>query len=122
MEAKEIELLGRMLYPLVYLDQTNSDDENLTIMDYLSSEEKEQPEIKVEVTLNNDYLKSLLDYLEPEEKLLIMLRYGLIDGKERDRRSLAASLRSPEGETQKKIDAILLKIRAISERQKVNLE
>lgn len=95
MSAKEIEALHKMLYPVGHLDKANSDDENLTIMDYLSSETKEQPEIKAEVELNKEYLFSLLDYLEPDEKLFIMLKYGLIDGKERDKRQMAASLRCP---------------------------
>ncbi len=123
MDAKEIKLLGMMLFPLVYLDQTNSEDENLTLLDYVSSEESQQPEQLAEVVANQQLLISLLAQLNEDDRSFIMLMYGLIDGKERSKKDMAASIRRmPEADVQKRTEQILAKLRSMSDKEKANLD
>ncbi len=68
MTAEQIKLLGRMLYPTIYLNQANSEDENLTILDYISSDSCFQPENCTEINVNKSYLNSLLNLLTTEER------------------------------------------------------
>lgn len=122
MDAKEIQLLGRMLYPLVYLDQSNSDDENLTMMDYISEKEEKQPEYIAEVSANEALVNNLLSKLPEDEKAFIMLQFGMVDGKQRDKRSMASSIRRmSESEIQKKTEQILDKLRKLGLHSKANL-
>lgn len=111
-----------MVLPLTSLDQTNTEDENLTILDYISSDYEQQPEQRIEAVMNKEYVAELLSSLDEEEKLLVMYKYGLLDGKERDKKGMAASLRRMgEVEVQKKLDVILAKLRTIADKEKANL-
>lgn len=123
MSADEIELLGRMLHPQVYLDQSNSEDENLTMLDYLSSDWEQQPEVVAEVSTNKQNLQKLLMQLDSEDdRNFIMMRFGLIDGKERDKRDMATHRKISEAEAQRKTDAILAKLSGIAKRGEFNLD
>lgn len=122
MSREDVEFLGRMLHPHASLDESNSEDENLTIMDYLSGDEDEQPEVIVELHDNKQKLLSYLADLDPDEQVFIMLRFGLIDGKERDKREMAAYKRMSDTEAQKRIDAILAKLRRVCPREEFNLD
>lgn len=122
MTKDEIEFLGRILRPHSSLDATQSEDENLTIMDYLSAAPDQQPEALAEVDHNKRNLMKYLDKLPDEERVFIMLKFGLMDGKERDRKEMAAYRRMSEADAQKKVEAILFKLRLMMEREQFNLE
>lgn len=125
LDAKEIHKLGIMLYPLVYLDQANSEDENLTRLDYLSSEVEFQPENKTELTLNQEYVNILLGGLVEEDRTFILLKFGFIDGKERDHKEMAASFRKQkmtEQEAKKKFEQIMSKLKQFADKEKTNLD
>lgn len=91
--SAEIQFLMFMLNPIISLDYPNSEDENLTILDYISDNELEQPEQKVEVVFNQDLCNALLAYLDEEERAFILFKFGLVDGKERDKKGMMASMR-----------------------------
>jgi DNA-directed RNA polymerase sigma subunit (sigma70/sigma32) len=110
-----------MLYPSISLNEANSEDENLTILDYISSPHDEQPEELVELSINKQYIEGLLSKLNEEDKLIIMLKFGFLDGKERDKKEMMASLRKMgEVELQKKLESILDKLRDMADINKVN--
>lgn len=121
MSKEDVELLGRMLHPQVYLDESNSDDDNLTMLDYLSSDELQQPEVLAEDSWNKESLIKLLNVLPEDDRQFIMLRFGLIDGKERDKRDMAPHRRMTETEAQKKVDAILAQLRGVANKNEFNL-
>jgi len=123
MSADEIKLLGRMLYPIIYLDQANSEDENLTILDYISSEFCMQPENCAEISANKDYLNTLLNQLDSDDRAFMILKYGLIDGKERDKRAMTQYYKGvSETEIQKRYESILLKLKELGTREATNLD
>lgn len=119
---EEIAELGRLFRPTSSLDEISSDDENLTMMDYVGAEYKEQPEMSLELRENKKYLINLLDQLTPEEKAFITLKYGLVDGKERDRKSMLAYRRMLSEDLIKREEEIFEKLRKISNKEKVNLD
>jgi RNA polymerase primary sigma factor len=118
MSKEDVELLGRMLHPQVHLDESNSEDENLTMLDYLSTEEDASPEAISEVSMNKERLLEVLNILPDEERNFIMIKFGLIDGKERDRKDMRMS----ETEVQKKTEAILAKLSQVARREDFNLD
>lgn len=119
---EEISELGRLFRPTSSLDEISSDDENLTMMDYVGAEYKEQPEMSLELRENKKYLTNLLNQLTPEEKAFITLKYGLVDGKERDRKSMLAYRRMLSEDLIKREEDIFEKLRKISNKEKVNLD
>lgn len=122
MSKEEVEFLGRMLHPHASLNESNSEDENLTILDFLSGDEEQQPEEVVEIVHNKTNLFKHLGELPEEERIFIMLKFGLMDGKERDKREMAAYKRMSELEAQRKVDSILVKLRRVMDREVFNLE
>jgi len=73
--------------------------------------------------VNKQYLNSLLKLLDPEEKALIMFKYGLIDGKERDIKGMLAIYKgASESEIKRRLEQALSKLRGLGNRDKVNLE
>lgn len=122
MTRAEVELLGRMLHPQVYLDETNSEDENLTMLDYLSSDSEHQPETIAEVEDNKSKLFSLLDQLSHDERIFVQWKFGLLDGKEKDRREMASYRRMSEQEAQRKLDVILAKLQLLANRDDFSLD
>jgi RNA polymerase primary sigma factor len=115
LSKEEIEMLGRMLHPLVYLDQINSEDENLTMLDYISAEEEGQPEVSIEFKADKEYLFKLLKYLNDEDRTFILMKFGMIDGKERK-----VMPKMSESEVNRKTEEILTKLRKIANKDKVN--
>lgn len=124
MDIEEIQLLVRLLCPLVYLDRTSSEDENLTVLDYLSSSPDSQPENTAEISTNQDYLMSLLAQLDDEDRAFIILRFGLADGKERNKKEMVSSMRRTinQDEVEKRTMSILEKLRSLGDIDKTNLE
>jgi RNA polymerase sigma factor (sigma-70 family) len=122
MSRESVELLGRMLHPQVYLDEANSEDENLTMLDYLASSPEQQPEAMIELEHNKANLIAMLRLLPEDERVFIMIKFGLIDGKERDKKEMASYRRMSEIDTQKRLDSILFKLRCMMNREDFNLE
>ena len=122
MTKDEVEFLGRMLHPTSSLDETNSEDENLTGLDFLKSAADEQPEAVIELKENKTRLLGYLKQLDPEEQIFIMLKFGLLDGKERDKKEMSAYKRLSDGEVQRKTDSILAKLRRICPMEEFNLD
>lgn len=114
-----------ILSPIIYLDQANSEDENLTRLDYLTSDFEQQPEQTVELSFNQEYVSVLLGDLEEDDRAFILLKFGFLDGKERDDKEMAASFRKyklTEKEAKKKTEQILSKLRKMADKDKSNLE
>ena len=122
MTREEVEFLGRMLHTHSYLDESNSEDENLKMVDFLEADESLQPEVMVEVSTNKKELNNLLAHLSPDERVFILLKFGLMDGKERDKSEMAAFNRLPEEEVQEKLNTILEKMRKIAVKERINLD
>lgn len=121
MSKADVELIGRMMHPQVYLDEGNSEDENLTMLDYLPSDHEQQPDRVTEQSLNKANLAKLLNQLPEDERNFVMLRFGLLDGKERDKRDMATHRRMTETEAQRKLDTILGRLRLLADEQDFNL-
>lgn len=122
MTKAEVELLGRMLHPQVYLDEASTEDENLTMLDYLATEEEIQPENLAEVCANKEELNRLLLHLDPEDRLFLLLKFGVLDGKERTKMEMTAFRKMTEEEAQKKIESLLLKLREIAKWDRLSLD
>lgn len=116
-----VEELGRMLHVPLYLDEASSEDENLTMLDYLAAEESEQPEISVEHKSNKSYLKEVLTHLTIEERHFITLKFGLLDNKERTSREMSHILKKSEADTIAYETTILEKLKQVAIKEKVNL-
>ncbi len=123
LSKEDVELLGRMVHPQVSLDDPQSEDENLTMLDYLPGSDTDQPDLLAEDSDNKSKLYQALNFvLSEEERLLVMWKFGLLDGKEKNRKELASYKRLPEQEAQKRLDAILLKLGNVLKREEFSLD
>lgn len=116
--TEEIAELGRYFRPTMSLDEINSEDENLKILDYCIDENTETPEESLEVRETKKYIRSLVDKLDQEDRLFIMLLYGLVDGKQRNRKALSLMKKMSDKELAEKEEEILEKLRVLIEADK----
>lgn len=119
--SEEIAELGRYFRPSVSLDEINSEDENLTVMDYIKEDDSDQPECLLECSETKKYMTALVAKLDPQDRVFISILYGLADGKQRKRRSMSVINKLTEKELAEKEKLILDKLRElIDEDKKVN--
>lgn len=122
--SERIEELGRMQYAHISLDDSSltSDDNGVSMIDYLSDESDNQPEMQTENAINKEYVNSLLDRLEPQERLLMTLLFGLLDYRERSIKECAQTLNLTIKEAQATHQSALIKLKTIAQREKANLD
>lgn len=107
---EEIAELGRFFRPTTSLDEINSEDENLTILDYCTSNE-EQPDNILQNNETKMYVKGLIEKLGPEDKIFISILFGLVDGKQKNRKAMSQIRKMTEKELEQKELEILNKLR-----------
>lgn len=120
-DRDEIEFLGRMLMPVTSLDKSHSDDENLSALDFLAAETEQQPEVLAEDQSNKIKLLDKLKLLDEDDRIFVMLKFGLADGRERDRKQMSAFKKMTEADAQKRLDSILAKLRKLCTREEFNV-
>lgn len=116
-----VEALGRVINPHVSLNSTSGEDDNLSMLDYLT-DEKLLPEDKAEFTHDKQLLLGLLDSLSKEDRDFIKLKYGFIDGKDKTERQLSALLKIPVKEIKSRELQILSFLKNQSSIDQVNAE
>lgn len=109
--TEEIAEIGRYFRPPSSLDQVNSEDENLTILDYVIDESTESPEGSLETVETKKYVLSLIDKLSQEDKIFISILYGLFDGKAKNRKSMSLIRKMSDKELLQKEQDILNELR-----------
>ncbi len=119
--AEEISELGRMFQTVGSLDEPSGEDENLTLLDYVSDTCLPH-DGTFETSQNHQYLNSLLGVLNEEEKNYIKIRFGLVDGKDRDRKTMSALRKMTPEQIEQKEEAIFEKLRLYANKGKVNLD
>lgn len=92
--------LGRLFMPVESLDNPGSEDENLTMLDYLYEDETQQPENIMEVGDQESLVSKLLNILPPEDRSFIKMRFGFY-GKEN--KSNSKKIKEREAEILKKL-------------------
>ena len=65
----------------VYIDTPVGDDGESTFGDFISDDGSDKPDVTVDKHLLRAALRSSLDRLSDRERTVLMLRYGLVDGK-----------------------------------------
>ena len=108
--AKEIADLGLLFQPVDSLNVPGSEDENLTLLDYLCEEECKQPEMLIEKTLQNEMLSKLMAPLTAEERVWISERFGLM-GMETDLNSMAVKKRMAKKTAEKQEASIISRMK-----------
>jgi RNA polymerase primary sigma factor len=122
-KAEEIRSLGTLLYNPVSLNEYNSDDENLTLLDYLSADTMCQPEEQIETNHNKGYVKELLTMLSADDRAFIIYKFGLLDGRERDKKEMSSKFRRMGvEEAQRRTEQILGQLAQIACRDQTNLD
>lgn len=119
--VEEVEELGRLQFGYVSLDQTGEgDEENLSMINYIPSDYRNQPEEVVEYMTNKSYLNELLSKLEPEERKYLTLKYGLLDYYKRTNKELISVFKKTTKELQLMELEIIAKLRQIGDPDKIN--
>jgi len=118
---EEMSELGRMFQTVSSLDEPSSEDENLTLLDYVS-DTCSPHDGTLEINENQNYLNKLLNYLNEEEKNYIKIRFGLVDGKDRDRKTMSALRKMTAEQVEQKEKLIFEKLRSYAIKGKVNLD
>ncbi len=108
---EEIAEIGRYFRPTSSLDEVNSEDENLTVLDYIIDESGDTPENLVEIKETKEFITKLVNKLPQEDKVFISILYGLIDGKQRSRRQMTLIRKMSEKELADKERDILAKLK-----------
>jgi RNA polymerase primary sigma factor len=119
--AREISDLGRLFHPVCPLDEPNSEDENLSLMDYMSIDDSDLPEERLETKTNNEYLRMLLNTLNEDDRIFIMYKFGMLDGVVKDRKLLAKVKKLDEQQVEEKEKEILKKLKSFANKDKLNL-
>lgn len=122
---ERIEELGRMQYVHISLDDnslTSDDNSGVSMIDYLSDETDNQPETQAESSINKEYVNSLLESLEAQERILITLKFGLIDYRSRSIKECAQTLGLTIKEANALDQSAMIKLSKSANRQKVNLD
>jgi len=115
---EEAEELGRFMQDLYSLDDSTSEDDHLTIMHYIGSENSDA----TEATLDKEYLKSLLTILPEEDRIFLEIKYGFLDWENKSDHQMAELFQTTVKEIKKKEEEILMVLREAAERNKVNME
>ena len=119
--AEEISELGRLFQSVSSLDEPSTEDENLTLMDYIG--DTCQPhDGNLEVSENHAYLTTLLSYLNEEERNYLKIKFGLVDGKDRDRKTMSALRKLTAEQIEQKENDIFAKLRLHASKDKVSMD
>lgn len=119
--VKEAEELWQYIDPISSLDQTVGDEENLSVLSYIPSEESSQPEVRLEKVLDKAYIRKIVYMLPLDEQKLILLKYGLIDDIEKTKTELAEILCIQPAEVVKLEAKALQRLKSLIDLSKLNL-
>ena len=117
----QIEKLGRILHPLVYLDEPNSDDENLSLQDYLEAPQTDDPEVRTLELERKQKVDQILSYLEPGERIFVKSKFGFYD-RFKDRKEMMMFSRLSDEQVDYELNRILRKLRTVCEEQGFDLQ
>lgn len=122
MTEEECARLGRYIKPLDCLDAYVNEDENQDGYAFLAAEsEKYEPDTRTERSANKVALLGLINQLEEEEdKRLMFLRYGLVDGIDREVKEVAHVLMIKPREVERREREILQKLKDMADPDEFN--
>ena len=116
----EVKELGRLQYGYTSLDESIGEDENLPMINYLTGDEKYQPEETVEKVIDQDYAHELLSKLTDEERQFIMIKFGFLDNYEKSYKEMTQFTKLSIKEIKDKEKHILDKLKKLGSKKKVN--
>lgn len=119
--ADEISELGRMFQPVISLDEPSSEDDNLTLLDNIG-DSCTPHDGNLEISENHRYLNKLLNQLNEEERNYVKVRFGLVDGKDRDRKTMSALRKMTAEQINQKEKAIFDKLKLYASKDKVSMD
>lgn len=119
----QAEEFGRQMQDVDSLDKSASEDENLTVMDYIADQSAlEHTEEDSSVSMDKSFINSVLDQLPEEQKAFVVYKYGLLDYQEKTIEECAVAFQTTKEEIMVLETIILNKLRAKISRDQVNLD
>jgi len=116
----EIEELGRLQFGYTSLDETTGDDENLSLVTYIQTEHKYQPENEAETLMDWSKLRTVIDKLEEDERDYIILRFGFLDHSDKTIKDMSQILRLTVKEVKEKEEKVLNKLKTLISKDEFN--
>jgi RNA polymerase primary sigma factor len=100
--------------------KTFSEDEGLTLEDYIGASPDDQPEEQIERSADRHYIESVLSHLSDEERSFVLLRFSFLDGVTRTKREMSNFTKLSPTENQRKEEEILAKLKGLIDLRKLN--
>jgi RNA polymerase primary sigma factor len=119
--VEHIQDLGNLRKTHTSTDEKTAEDGSNSIIDFISESGEEEIVEKVEKSMNNDYLYSLLEKLNHNEQKLINWKWGLIDKTPRTNAEMAVIMGMEKLAFSKFEKQTMDKLRSLADREKVNL-
>lgn len=118
--VEQVSELGRLQFDYVSLDETNIEDENLSLISYLEANIKYQPEEVSEGSIDKSKIRELLLDLSEDERNFLILKFGFIDDQEHTIKEMSQIYKLTIKETKDKEFKILEKLRKASKKSQFN--
>ena len=131
MPIRKIKKYGLYLNPIGSIDEGFNDEENLTTINYLSSDGLfndeasvylKQPDQIIEKTSDRSYVENVLDNLNSDDRKFIQLRFGFIDNVDRTYKEMATIFNSSIEQIKKREIDLLNEIKSLIDLSKMNTE
>lgn len=120
---EQIQESGRLDFTHVSLDETTGEgDEGISIVNYLTYEQANQPEERAERLWDKYYMQILLERLPKNEADFLKLRYGFLDHKERSHKEMIQFTGKTIKENEQFERDVLAKLRVLANKHMVNSE
>lgn len=117
-----VERIGRHKHKIGSLDEATNEDENLSVGSYLAADFKYQPESTIEQVCNRIELIKLISQLNHKgDKDFLMLKYGLIDGVDRNDKEMAIVYKCKPKDITKREKSLVEQLQIVANRNRFNL-